>query len=259
MKKYELIKEFPGSPKLGEIVERDILDQYVSSQCIIFQEKDIVRYPEYWKEIDENAFGIKSFFTNTTLTVIMNGEGYTTRTLNDDAKIQSIVRLSDNQVFQIGDYVSLNKSWGEDNRITKITIKDNIPVFTIESDSGHWSNYNQPLSEWSIVNKSLVFKSDDKVDVFKGDSFYIVDIKTNEFKSWDKDCDMYIASHISPIRPDIRVFASKKNAEEYIKFHQKTLSLADVFEIYPQFKKRDPEQNTNHAEKLIKKVFDENR
>ena len=59
MKKYKLIKEYPGSPKLGEEVEEynngyryiisDLFDYYYLSRFI-------EKYPEFWQEIKEKDY-----------------------------------------------------------------------------------------------------------------------------------------------------------------------------------------------------------
>lgn len=51
MKKYTLIKEYPGSVKSGTIVKLDELGQYVTDNIIIFQKEYIESYPEFWKEV----------------------------------------------------------------------------------------------------------------------------------------------------------------------------------------------------------------
>lgn len=55
MRKFKLIKEYPGSPKLGAIVDMDVdeisylivdIDEEQNSDCT-----DLSLHPEYWEEI----------------------------------------------------------------------------------------------------------------------------------------------------------------------------------------------------------------
>ena len=56
MKKYELIKKYPGSFEKGTIVERDKYGQYVTkdgADLFIFQDYEIEPFPEFWQEIKQ--------------------------------------------------------------------------------------------------------------------------------------------------------------------------------------------------------------
>ena len=52
MKKYQLIKAYPNSPKEGTIVKQDDLGQYVAEKpLLIFDKVEIEGYPSFWEEI----------------------------------------------------------------------------------------------------------------------------------------------------------------------------------------------------------------
>jgi len=66
MKKYKLIKEYPGSPKLGTIVEKD---ERCGSHIYKYRESNsnfgVLKYhvednPEYWEEVIENRFMVST-------------------------------------------------------------------------------------------------------------------------------------------------------------------------------------------------------
>lgn len=66
MKKYKLIKEYPGSPKLGTIVEKD---ERCGSHIYKYRESNsnfgVLKYhvednPEYWEEVIENKFMVST-------------------------------------------------------------------------------------------------------------------------------------------------------------------------------------------------------
>jgi hypothetical protein len=75
MKKYKLIKEYPGSPELGTVCEER---EERSSFCYFYKEEQylgILKYhvenqPEYWEEINDDVRYIvstRNYQTNNTL------------------------------------------------------------------------------------------------------------------------------------------------------------------------------------------------
>jgi hypothetical protein len=78
--KYKLIKEYPGSPAIGAIVN---ISYKNSNEDMIFNCQE---YPEYWEEVVEPSYIVLSSKQNNV--------------------IKSIKRTSDNTVFTIGDKVT---------------------------------------------------------------------------------------------------------------------------------------------------------
>ena len=67
LKKYRLIREYPGSPKLDSIVETKSYGGYVlKNSTPYFMTNDMVEnYPEYWEEIIEYPIGTKVYNSKT--------------------------------------------------------------------------------------------------------------------------------------------------------------------------------------------------
>ena len=110
--KYILKKEYPGSPKLGNIIDN-------------LENDWIENYPEFWEEVVEKDYEILSVslqrsdkhkihnvseYKNTVIEALLNCNGN---------KIHSIKRLSDSEIFTIGDKVV-----GYNNSIAKIKTID---------------------------------------------------------------------------------------------------------------------------------------
>lgn len=55
-KKYKLIKTYPSSPNLGEIVKQGDNKCYVGSLHTIYSTNHIENQPEFWKELKEPLF-----------------------------------------------------------------------------------------------------------------------------------------------------------------------------------------------------------
>lgn len=64
MKKYKLIKEYPGSPELGTEVEKDKLSKSYFYRCgdkrWVVLTDHVEENPEYWEEINDNLWYVVS-------------------------------------------------------------------------------------------------------------------------------------------------------------------------------------------------------
>lgn len=143
------------------------------------------------------------------------------------------------EIFTIGDKTN-------NGTISKFELDSNgIRVFFEEKPKNH----HVSLNSLSKVQQKL-FRTEDEVDIFEGDSLYL--LSTNN----------WIISNISPIRDlkghpfegatgkEFKYFSTLEAAEEFIYRNKPKLSLNDVFKIYPEFKRLQPNVLTNHAKKL---------
>ena len=106
MKYYKLIKEYPGSPKLGTI-----WNQYFT---------DCPKFPEFWEETDYEILSFIYINNKTILykskrgTFIHNPENISNGRLEIDLlanklySIHSVKRLTDGTIFTIGDMIKSN-------------------------------------------------------------------------------------------------------------------------------------------------------
>ena len=142
MKKYKLIKQYPGSAALGTIAQPNDLLQHD------FFEK----YSEYWEEVKDHAYQFISFSSNRwsdrLATLDENGRyatlagsvGWTLQELlevgasvkSGDVKIHSVKRLSDGEIFTIGDKA---KTTGKDHSHTITSFR--IKQYCIGKDSNN--------------------------------------------------------------------------------------------------------------------------
>jgi hypothetical protein len=155
MKKIKLIRKYPGSPKLGTVITPKVdIENYNTNNFYWegswFNPND---FCEFWEEIVEPDYKILSFKQNSGITDLwtnfysnswgrnVNGQcatsPYTTEEIlsNKFYAIHSIKRLSDGEVFTVGDTIKTHK-WGSDNIINSITIADGINSFK----GGIWFN-----------------------------------------------------------------------------------------------------------------------
>lgn len=103
--KYRLIKNYPGSPcQVGEIV---------SNSWVHLQHLKIEEFPEYWEEVIKEDYEVLAYqYLGSGIIVTKNEEGYFEQPgfrIEEeriiDASIHSVKRLSDKQIFTVGDEV----------------------------------------------------------------------------------------------------------------------------------------------------------
>jgi|TARA_R110000851_G_scaffold17664_3_gene55888 hypothetical protein len=168
MKKYKLIQIYPGSPELNHIASSDEIHHDNFSD---YMEK---KYPEFWEEVVEKDYKIITW---------SNPDHPREHTLTDRVgwDINSIKRLSDGEIFTVGDTLLQPDYNCEDNNscITEIFISNRSNV--ILSDGGLHADFK--LAE-AIKYKKPLFTTDFQILSFKSPDFkYILEYlpETNKY------------------------------------------------------------------------------
>lgn len=233
MKKYKLIKEYPGSPKLGTIIEwRVSLGGYWAYKRSDYKSvpnwKSIQltkpkNHPEYWEEVVEKDFEILAFISpkNTIYTKGKNHDRFDGiwsmyRPTEEDClkekdfKIHSVKRLSDGEIFTIGDKTNQGV-------INNILLVDNNILF------------NQYVNSFKNIQhvKQPLFTTEDGVDIYEDSNLWSINKKTFQFCS--KGHKGFYKGFIPNV--DYLYFSTEEKAEEYIDFHKIQYSKQDVFNI----------------------------
>lgn len=275
MEEYVLVKEYPGSPKLNSIIKKDNHFGYfgfVVNQIPLYPE----HYPEFWELVVKKDYEILSFVTSENLLCIKgSNERFDVKyqmyrpTEGDCLKapgfnIHSIKRLSDGEVFTIGD---------------KLETKYNLVINEFEIISNElkiwcvnpaFSCHIKPKSNGSITCcgnmsfyylksiqhfKQPLFKTEDGIDIFEGDKFYYVKYKTNRrslgdlFEIITADCPG------CRYEPEFdKYFSTKEKAKEYIIKNKPCLSLNDIINnfSYDKSLKKALELNKHQFTELVK-------
>jgi hypothetical protein len=137
MRQFKIIKEYPGSPRFGTIVTGQqtsiyfryrITDDPVSKPG--YSRDDIENNPEFWEEVIEKEYEILSLYQDS----LPGGDIYTLLEIsekqkqfflsqlkerNHDQFIHSVKRLSDGEIFSIGDDVTNPNCKSQTFTITK--------------------------------------------------------------------------------------------------------------------------------------------
>ena len=188
MKTFELIEEYPNSPKLGTTVELiggraddKIYRELGNPKGAIYVNVD--RYPRCWRNTEN--FIILSF-TNTSNDIFtLRDDGlhyYKTwkrgihgiskkNLLNwDHIKIHSVQRFSDGKVFTVGDSI-IHEGWLTGKVIKSIALDrkflGGIGLLTSEG-----STYAISIKDLFPVEKKPLFTTEDGVEIFEGDYWY---------------------------------------------------------------------------------------
>lgn len=246
--KYELIKDYPGSPKLGTVVESEIHNG--------FSLKD---YPGNWKPVQEKLYEIISFkniqthlpkeFENGI--VARNSKnlfGYTFELEIGEATeqgmleavaqkkfvIHSIKRLSDGEVFTVGDIVKHNTL----NRITieyitniGNTIAMHGPIVGI-TGSGHYQLK-------SIEKVKSVFKTCDNAEISIDDLYYYVNTETLKVKD-------AICTETSGSNPNHLYFSTEEAANNYVFLNAKTISRKELLDVIEDLSNPEVDKSLLH-------------
>ena len=218
LKKYRLIKTYPGSPVLGFEVEKIGASTYVGGSGNTFQiRKEYIEYhSEFWEKVVKKDYEIlcikhkknKCFYRNSI----------DLRNLNF-YDIHSVKRLSDGKVFNIGE--NATTALNNYGPITAFEINCNrMYIRTNGSSKGTFS-----CNIKDLIVSELLFKTEDGVDIFEGDECWAID-KT--------DLD-----HLGKV--DFRnnhpydyalYFSNEKKAQKYIKENKPLFVTEDGVNIF---------------------------
>jgi hypothetical protein len=210
MKKYKLVKEYPGSVELGAI-RNDCGDPIL--------QKYFTNYPEYWEEVIEKDYEILKYHSIENPSI---GRTTCNSKLNDTYSIYSVKRLSDGEVFTVGDKVKVYE-YGSVKTITEIAINDTKSLVK----EGIWLRYDSGSSHMThaIKVENPIFLTHDGKDIFDGDKLWYVN-KRDFYKSY------FIASKTQSFFSDtMAYFLTREDAENYIEKSKVLFTTEDGVEV----------------------------
>jgi hypothetical protein len=259
MKKYRLIREYPDSPEIGtEIIKSHIsnsslgnYDTYMIKGEGWFKLSNPQDYPEFWQKVVEKDYEILRFIlpSNNIIHVqhVKNSIKFMLKNPNT-YKIYSVKRLSDGEIFTIGDKVTFNN------------INSTIEAFRLEIEAFYvdFKSGNGVSIKYVEKAKQPLFKTEDGVDIFEHDRFWNVDLKFNfkkqEFQITNNKYSLEFLKNGS------KQFSTKEKAEEYIIMNKPCLSLNDIATIYKGINKKTnhPSSQANQLKNLVKQKLNNN-
>lgn len=271
MKRYRLIKEYPGSKSLPTILI-PFNGYWIYQGTNIKFKGHPVDYPEFWQEVIEKDYEILSFKSKSSNRIItLRGNGYYVveplrpfdcpnnkggslkQQLYDVEKgyyiIHSVKRLSDGEVFTVGDEIITGASdsyasiYGFKIVNKKLCINHTHSFLVNQMCPGTPSDCHLYL-----ISKKIkpLFTTEDGVDIFEGDIHYGF--------TFDTFCIFKSKTSKDTSLQSYRKFSTKKAAEEYVLMNKPCLSLNDVFKVYPKLKRSSNNIWTKQASEIIQLV-----
>lgn len=186
--KYKLIKKYPGCPNVGTLVSKiDSIKGYYYTEInseitypVNYFREEIEDYPEFWEKVIEKDYEILQFIckenrgvenAGTILTKRPNGSFWIFPYWTEEEMLKlshyaiySVKRLSDGEIFTIGDICD-GVSY-ERRPILEFKMIDN--TLSIRQEFGHTKLSNLKKS------KTPLFTTEDGVDKFAGDMCYFI-------------------------------------------------------------------------------------
>ena len=236
MKQYKLIKYYPNcSVKVGTLVVKngDFYQSHFATRNVqhFHESLDTVeKYPEFWEEVKEKTFEILSFIClkkdigapfqeirTLGVNTACSAEQYLnigSSVKNGDWAIHSVKRLSDGEIFAIGDKVKLNGKYAKDWILDSIDSKGVFRV--IKNPCGYDINN-------FIKIKQKLFTTLDGVDLFVGDIFYYIG---DAFNVCETKCLFKGDGNFTKAK----TFSTEISAKNYKKQNEKIYSLNDIKE-----------------------------
>ena len=248
MKKFKLIKQYPGSPKLGTTVTKTCGWYTEGPGSTTYDQHLIENNPEFWEEVVESTFQIISFFYNgwDGKIATLNEKGnYSTSyeklgwTLHEmlnvgasvksgQIKIHSVKRLSDGEIFTLGDRAKTITSKGSHD-ITQFKIKqrctgtDANGNYTYDGIEAMWINWEKDCGgNWLDSTEKVkqpIFTTEDGVGIREGDIYWLVDA--------DFSISMMKALYGCGQYTERKYFSTFELAEDYVIKNAKLISIED--------------------------------
>lgn len=164
----------------------------------------------------------KKLNSNCTTTKRRGGENH-----NKHWKIYKVKRLSDGEIFTVGDKFKANIGGSDVVRtIQKIEVKGD--VITIHQENGWLTNEVEYGGIFHEITKYVepIFITEDGVEIFQGDSVYIVSPKGELVN--------YVYSNIQNDgrMPSRKYFSTKQAAQEYIRKNTPIFTTEDGVKIF---------------------------
>lgn len=255
MKKYKLIRSYPNCHvAIGVLAWTEGCDTHFSNGSYIPNEITVYEnYPEFWELVEGKEYEILSF---VSLTDFSKGQvfydcqrsekrmfSYLSNVKSGISAIHSVKRLSDGEVFTIGDKV-INKTRSlYHGIISEIYISNNkLELYVATTINGNMGLFLNNV----VKAKQPLFTTEDGVEIFEGDNIYWINLFTldkvncNEYYDDLGECDLKDGLislkdfNKSNKHQDISFigFSTKEAAEEYILLNKPVLSAKDCFDLF---------------------------
>lgn len=216
-----------------------IIDSYNLIKEVIEKDYEILSFKDSINSIWKRKSGNPHTSFKSSISVSYATEGIL---LSRKCAIHSVLRKSDGEVFTVGDKV-------EGGIITKFFTERNS-IFPVTDNS---SCYYPNFVDLKHTKKPL-FTTDDGVDIFEGDKYYMVSHITFQWKFWGNINYEFIAGkkECNHDYKNVKYFSTKEKAEEYILMNKPVFSLTDIHQFFPSSKTKSNKSRGKELYELVK-------
>lgn len=196
--------------------------EYTINDCEIGKKRYVFKNEIVQKDYEILELSFKRSERPEIRSVVGYSDGYIQALLKCENNIHSIKRLSDGEIFTIGDKINFGSLRREK--------PDFISSFVINK-SGAMYVYTNPATSEDLYyirhEKPPLFKTEDCVDIHVNQYSYGVHISTMEFTG---DYIWRYKEHFSnsSLSKDVKYFSTEEKAKDYILMNKPVLSLNDV-------------------------------
>lgn len=244
--KYKLKKSYPGSPELGYITKPkdnspDLNNYYYGGSWFAPS-----LFPEFWEKVEDKTYEILSFKSihNAHYVLELTEKGYISKEginhvpletllINQNFNIHSVKRLSDGEIFTVGEEVD---DWGTKRVITGFSNESGWLTIPVEFNS-----YGKTDLTGIKKVKQPLFTTEDGVEKFEGDLFVPVNVSVDDADNYTiRGLNSEAKPYNTKIQEEARKngvlwFSTKEAAEEYILMNKPCLSVKEVVDILANY------------------------
>ncbi len=251
MKRYICIKEYPHGPVLG----KEIHDSWFG------ESRSLANYPDFWEELAEKDYEILSLIHDGEILDDPREIEAWEESLKVNWKPNSVKRLSDGVVFELGCTIKPRVDefidWTE-RRVVEMYIKNEILIMKLASQDDRnislgtimIKNANK-ISEAPEGFSNLVLTTNEGTRIYVGDSYYYI-----------KPSDNWSIVHIDNANLDDDFstdnaidFATQEAAVYYRLLNKPSLSLKEVYSIIDNKKSFDSPIKEPLKELVLSKIL----
>ena len=229
---WELVVEYPIGTKVHNSQTNTTYTKkedgwYKPSEKTGYNDEMIIK--SHYINIIEDKVVEKDYEILSYITIESELIKYKDLDINDDLncdkylKIHSVKRLSDGEIFIIGDIIDTRVDNKYKQEILEISIKNNTIVFR--------TKLGFVILSVAKKVKQPLFTTEDGVDIFEGDTYYKVVNESFQLLIMER----------APKGKSLRskVFSTKEKAEEYILMNKPVLSLNDIKNLNREYETID--------------------
>lgn len=171
MSNYKCIRHYPGGPDVGYISKPHKVQPETDKNCHYYMHNwfNPEEFPEYWESVVDKDYEILKVVAKWSSPSYSPGDFIDYNKMIDYDTIYSVKRLSDGEIFTIGDMIGYPSI--PNTKIESFTIRDN--------KIAAWGKFISSMNGFVLLNgvsksKKPLFITEDGIDKFEGNMCFFV-------------------------------------------------------------------------------------